>query len=72
MPINILKNAGKNGFAGMEMVPSTGVEPVTYRLGGDCSILLSYEGRLRIVATSTLDVTAAELTRKHYVRQHYR
>lgn len=26
------------------MAPSTGVEPVTYRLGGDCSILLSYEG----------------------------
>ncbi len=51
-----------------EMVPSTGVEPVTYRLGGDCSILLSYEGRLRIVTTNTLDVTAAEITRKHYVR----
>ncbi len=27
------------------LAPSTGVEPVTYRLGGGCSILLSYEGR---------------------------
>ena len=26
------------------LAPSTGVEPVTYRLGGGCSILLSYEG----------------------------
>ena len=26
------------------LAPSTGLEPVTYRLGGDCSILLSYEG----------------------------
>jgi hypothetical protein len=58
----------KYRFAEMEMVPSTGVEPVTYRLGGDCSILLSYEGRLRIVTTNTLDVTAAETTRNHYVR----
>ncbi len=30
--------------------PSTGIEPVTYRLGGGCSILLSYEGNvLRIL-----------------------
>ena len=50
------------------MVPSTGVEPVTYRLGGDCSILLSYEGRVRIVTTYTLDVTAAQNTMKNYVR----
>jgi hypothetical protein len=27
-----------------EVVPSAGFEPTTYRLGGDCSILLSYEG----------------------------
>jgi hypothetical protein len=26
------------------LVPSAGFEPTTYRLGGDCSILLSYEG----------------------------
>jgi hypothetical protein len=33
------------GHARCSMVPSTGVEPVTYRLGGDCSILLSYGGK---------------------------
>ncbi len=27
-----------------KMAPSAGFEPTTYRLGGDCSILLSYEG----------------------------
>jgi hypothetical protein len=32
------------------MVPSTGVEPVTYRLGGDCSILLSYEGERGVLS----------------------
>ncbi len=27
-----------------------GVEPTTYRLGGDCSILLSYQGLCVIIA----------------------
>ena len=30
------------------MVPRAGFEPATYRLGGDCSIRLSYRGRDRI------------------------
>lgn len=29
-----------NGY----LVPTAGFEPATYRLGGDCSIQLSYEG----------------------------
>ena len=33
------------------MAPSTRFERVTYRLGGDCSIQLSYEGVGRIIAT---------------------
>ena len=30
--------------AGNELVPRTGLEPVTYRLGGDRSVRLSYRG----------------------------
>ena len=34
----------------LEEAPSTGIEPVAYRLGGGRSILLSYEGNvLRIL-----------------------
>jgi site-specific DNA recombinase len=40
-PVNALAaiSRGKS-----KMAPSAGFEPTTYRLGGDCSILLSYEG----------------------------
>ncbi len=31
-----------------------GVEPITYRLGGDCSILLSYQGAAGIIASLNL------------------
>ena len=38
-------SCGRPGTArNKKMVPSTGFEPVTCRLGGGCSILLSYEG----------------------------
>ena len=32
------------------MAPSTRFERVTYRLGGDCSIQLSYEGERGIIS----------------------
>jgi hypothetical protein len=41
-----------------ELVPSAGFEPTTYRLGGDCSILLSYEGDRGLVASRRQSVRA--------------
>jgi hypothetical protein len=40
---------GDDARKALEMVPWTGVEPVTLRLGGGCSIQLSYQGRVAIL-----------------------
>ncbi len=42
------------------MAPSTGFEPVTYRLGGGCSILLSYEGEKPSMLTRSGHTDQAE------------
>ncbi len=39
------------------MVPSTGVEPVAYRLGGGRSIHLSYEGIFSLKSAANFPVT---------------
>ena len=41
-----------------KMVPSTGVEPVAYRLGGGRSIHLSYEG-ISLKSAANLPVTTS-------------
>ena len=46
------------------MAPSTRFERVTYRLGGDCSIQLSYEGERRIISV-VISVISKELMADH-------
>ena len=45
------------------LAPSTGLEPVAYRLGGDCSILLSYEGGVMVEPRGIEPLTFALRTR---------